>query len=102
MVSDTVEFEPVRPHLSYRVRAQVRHLTIGATLLDVVLAPFWLAGWVVFWVLLFVAEASRLTVAAVRVGWTDARQKAQARQIAVDRWPVRPKPPKKAAAGGPR
>lgn len=102
MVSDTVEFEPVQPQPSYRVRAQVRHLAIGATLLDVALAPFWLLGWVVFWVLLFVTEASRLTFAAVRVGWADAREKAQARQIAVDRWPVRPKPPKKAAAGGPR
>lgn len=100
MVSDTVEFEPVRPRLSYRVRAQVRHLAIGATLLDVVLAPFWLLGWVVFWVLLFVTEASRLTFAAVRVGWKDARDRAQARNIALDRWPVRLKPAK--AAGGSR
>lgn len=99
MTSDTVDLE--RPRLSHRVRGEARRLNIGASVLDVVLSPLWLLGWVVFWVLLGLSEAGRLGVAAVRVGWMDARERARARQIATDRWPVRPKPAK-AAVGGPR
>lgn len=98
MLSDTtVELEP---RLSHRVRTQAGQFSPGATLLDILLAPFWLAGWVVFWVLLFLTEAGRLGFAAVQVGWQDARARAQARQVATDRWPVRPRKPK-ARHGGP-
>lgn len=90
-----------RPRLSHRVRAEVRHVNVGA--LDIVLSPFWAVGWVVFWVLLGLGAAVRLGEAAVRLGWMDARDTAQSRQIAVDRWPVKPRSPRqKAAAGGPR
>jgi len=61
--------------------------------LDLLLAPLYALGWVVFWVTLVVSETLRLSWAAVRLGWADAREGARARQIAVDRWPTRAKRP---------
>lgn len=77
-----------------------RKSNFAATLLDILVAPFYALGWAVFWVLLLITETSRLGIAAVQLGWLDARAKAQARQIAVDRWPVRPRSPKPRARGG--
>ena len=84
MSGDTLELR-----LTQRVREHAREHRIS--LLDVLLAPLWALGWVTFWLLLGLTEGGRLVVAALRLGFTDARARVQAREVAVSRWPTKPR-----------
>jgi hypothetical protein len=86
VTSDTVDLQP---RLSSRAREHAREHRVS--LLDVALAPLWALGWLAFWVMLVLTEGGRLVSAAVQLGWSDARAKAQAREVAVSRWPTKPR-----------
>lgn len=90
MVSDVFDGEVVdRPRLSTRAHAEAGRGSLSATVLDVLLAPLYAAGWVSFWVVLVVVSTVRLGWAAVRLGWADARALARSRGVAATGWPVR-------------
>ncbi len=88
MATDVLDGEVVKPRLSHRAREEAS-FPLAATVLDLLLAPLYALGWVVFWVILIATETFRLSWAAVRIGWQDARESARTRRIAVDRWPAR-------------
>lgn len=78
----------IRPRLSSRAREDAREHRVS--LLDAALAPLWALGWLTFWVVFAATEGGRLATAALRLGWADAREGAQARKLAA-RWPVTPR-----------
>lgn len=57
-----------------RVRAEARRVSLPAMLLTGVAAVLWAAGWALSRLVLLVAAGAAWSVAAVRVGWSDARR----------------------------
>lgn len=104
MASDVLDGDIVneRPRLSRRIADQAKSAPSGAILLDLIYAPFYAIGWVTFWMFVVLGGTTRNITASVKLGFLDARTQAQERQIAADRWPVRPKRPKPGSTGGPR
>lgn len=74
--------------LSQRVQAEAVRARASWSLLDVLAAPLWLAGWLAFWTVVVVAAAGRWAWAAVRLGWLEARAQASRRGTGAGRWPV--------------
>lgn len=56
-----------------RINAEAREIDLGRTILTVLAAALWLIGWVAGKTAGFVFGAVAWSLAAVRVGWRDAR-----------------------------
>ena len=75
--------------LSTRVAERVKAAQPSTVLADIVAAPFYALGWVVFWVLVVIGGVWRWSMAAIALGWFEAREQATRREVGTNRWPVR-------------
>lgn len=69
--------------LSERITAEAQQIRVGRALLDLLGAPFYVIGWLVFWVTLGSVAAGRWAFAGMRLGWKEARERAEARGLNV-------------------
>jgi len=64
-----------------------REVRLGRILLEVIGAPFYVLGWLVFWVVVGGLRGVIWVAIAVKFGWMDARKSAQARGVTMPVWP---------------
>lgn len=93
MAADTLSGE-VR--LARRVSARAR-LAGGPWVLDLVAFVFYIIGALAFWSLVLTGGVVRWCLAAVWLGWLEARESALGRGLDASRWPVRAREPKRRA-----
>lgn len=87
MVTDTAELVPLSRRVGHRADRE-RESTL---LMDILAAPFYVTGWLVFWMLVVLGGGARWCWAAVELGWVEARASATSRNVGLRRWPVKPK-----------
>jgi hypothetical protein len=64
-----------------------REVRPGRTLLELVGFPFYLLGWLAFWLAVGTVRAVVWAAMAVKFGWMDARETAAARGMTMPVWP---------------
>ena len=67
-----------------------RQVQPSKILLEIIATPFYILGWLTFWLVVGGARAVVWVVVAVKFGWIDAAETAAARGMTMPVWPSGP------------